>query len=137
MNQRDIAILMGCSAESIRNVPELFRGESGPILSRIGAHNLIPISDILASDADTFIRAILGYIVDKTQVSDKVQALKGKVNETLNPELFPFTQEGVEALKQVIKGAMTPRNITQRMTDAAGKAFLMKKAIITSEVVGG
>ena len=136
-NQRDVAILLGCSAVSTRDLPELFRGEAGSIISRIGAHNLIEISEISANDVDNFIKAILNYIVDKEQVCQKIDELKGNINETLTIDFFPFTNEAIEALKGMLRGTMTPREITQRMSDAAGKAFLMKKPVITREIIGG
>jgi len=136
-NQRDVAILMGCSAANLRELPDLFGGEAGPILSRIGVHNLIPISEISANDVDDFIKVILNYIVDKEQAKHKTDELKGSMDETLEIDLFPFTNEAIEALKGTLRGIMTPREITQRMSDSAGKAFLMKRPVITREIIGG
>ncbi len=136
-NQRDIAILTGCSAVNTRDLPELFRGEAGPIISRIGSHNLIEISEISPTDIDNFIKSILDYMVDKEQAKQKTDELKESIDETLEIDLFPFTNDAIEALKGTLKGIMTPREITQRMSDSAGKAFLMKKPVITREIIGG
>ena len=135
--QRDVAIIMSCSARTQREIPLVFGGEGGPILSRIGMHNVIQISEISANDVDDFIKEILNYIVDKEQAKHKIDKLKRNIDETLEIDLFPFTKEAIEALKGTLRGIMTPREITQRMTDAAGKAFLMKKPIITREIIGG
>jgi len=137
-NQRDVAVIMGCSAKNLRELPDIFGGERGPILSRIGPHNLIEISEILENDVDIFIKTILNYVVDKKQAQQRIeQLIKEGVDETLEIDLFPFTKEAIEALKGTLRGIMTPREITQRMSDAAGKAFLMKKPVITREVIGG
>lgn len=136
-NQRDVAILVGCSAVNLRELPILFGGEAGPILSRIGSHNLIPISEISPNNVDMFIKAILNYIVNKEQAKQKIDKFKGSIDETLETDLFPFTNEAIEALKGTLRGIMTPREITQRMSDSAGKAFLMKRSIITREIIGG
>lgn len=137
-NQRDVAVLMGCSARDLMHLPELFRGgDASAVLSRIGTQNLIQISEISANDVDTFIKAILDYVVDKSIATRKVEELQGKVDEDISADLYPFTNEAIEAMKGKLGGLMTPRNITQRMTDAAGKAFLMKRPIITSEITGG
>lgn len=136
-NQRDLAILMGCSAHDIRYLPELFRGEGGPILSRIGAHNIIEIHEISPDSVDRFIKAILGHVVNRENAEQKVSELKRNIDETLEVDSFPFTKEAIEAIKATLRGAMTPREITQRMSDAAGKAFLMKRAVVTREIIGG
>jgi len=136
-NQRAVAILLGCSAVNIRDLPDIIGAESGAILSRVGRHNLIPISEISTEDVDDFIKKILGYVVDATQARNKTSKYAGKTDEELLPELFPFTKQALEALKGTLRGIMTPREITQRMSDLAGKAFLMKRPIITQELVGG
>lgn len=134
-NQRDVAIIISCSAVSLRDVPDVIGTEAGPILSRIGPHNVIEISEISANDVDTFIAKILEHIVDKGVAENKVRGLQGRENETLEVELFPFTKEAVEVLKGKLRGTMTPREITQRMSDAAGRAFLMKREAITSDII--
>jgi len=140
-NQRNVAIIIGCSAANLRpgddqGIPILLGDEHGPILSRIGKHNLIQISEISADDVDNFIKAILNYIVDKEQAKKRIDELKGSIDETLDPDFFPFTNEAIEALKGTLRGIMTPREITQRMSDAAGKAFLMRKPVIKREIIG-
>jgi len=136
-NQRDLAFLMGCSAANLRDLPDLIGLEAGPVLSRIGTHNLIQISEISADDVDHFIKAVLGYIVDKQKVQQVITELKGSTDETLEASLFPFTKEAIEALKGTLRGIMTPREITQRMSDSAGRGFLMKKRVITRDIIGG
>lgn len=137
-NQRDMAILIGCSASNMQELPEpFFGGEKSAVLSRIGMHNLIEISEVLENEVDKFIEAILNYIVDKEQTKQKIEELKDKIDEILEPNLFPFTKEAIEALKGTLRGFMTPREITQRMSDSLGKAFLMKRHVITSEIIGG
>ncbi len=136
-NQRDMALIMGCSAVNLRDLPDLFGGESGAVLSRVGSHNLIQISEILPNDVDNFINKIIEYVVDKEKAKLKIEEFEGKLTETVDIDSFPFTREALEALKGTLRGIMTPREITQRMSDAAGKAFLMKKAIITTDIIGG
>ena len=135
-NQRDVAILISCSAADLREVPDFIGREGGPILSRIGSHNLIQISEISANNVDRFIKKIIEYIVDKPKAEQKVNQLKEQVSETLDLDFFPFTKEAIEALKGTLRGIMTPREITQRMSDAAGRAFLMKKPVITRDIIG-
>ena len=134
-NQRDVAILMSCSAVDIRRLPSIFGAEAGPILSRIGSHNLIQIGEIQAGDVDNFINAVLTYVVNKEKAENKIKKLGTEVVETVNLDCFPFSREAIEALKGKLRGIMTPREITQRMSDAAGKAYLMKKRLVTSDII--
>jgi len=136
-NQRDVAIIIGCSAVNFREMPEIFDREAGPVLSRIGSHNIIPIAEIAASDVDIFITQLLEHSVDKGIAIQKTKELQTGLKESLEIDTFPFTKEAIEALKGTLRGTMTPREITQRMSDAAGKAFLLKKPVITSDIIGG
>lgn len=136
-NQRDVAIIFGCSGVSFREIPDIIGQEAGPILSRIGSQNIIPISEISASDVDIFITRILEHSVDKDIANQKTRELQKGLKESLEIDIFPFTKEAIEALKGTLRGTMTPREITQRMSDAAGKAFLLKKPVITSDIIGG
>jgi hypothetical protein len=134
-NQREVSVFMGCSAGNLRELPDVFGAPEGPILSRIGTHNLIPVSEISPTDVDVFILKILEHVVDRSVAAKKLTQIKD--TETLKLELFPFTTESIEALKGTLRGTMTPREITQRMSDAAGKAFIMKKNVVTSDITGG
>lgn len=135
-NQRDMAVIMSCSARSQREIPAVFGVEGGPILSRIGIHNVIQISEISPNDVDTFIAKIIEKVVDEKVAKEKISNLPN-LKESVDSRFFPFTKEAIEALKGTLRGIMTPREITQRMSDAAGKAFLLKKQVITSDIIGG
>jgi len=135
-NQRDAAILMGCSAENLNKLPDVFGGEHGPVLSRIGQTGLQEIPEIDFNDVDRFIKEVIQYIRStETNVEQRISELKSKVNEAIDQNFFPFTNESIEALKSNLRGIMTPREITQRMTQAAGKAYLMKKPVVTKDVI--
>ncbi len=135
-NQKDVAILMSCSAVNFRALPDIFGGgEFGPVLSRIGTQNLLEIPEISPEDVDIFINAIIRKTVSKEVAEERVEELKTQIDEELKVDLYPFTTEAIEALKGTLRGIMTPREITQRMTDAAGKAYLMKKRAISSDII--
>lgn len=135
-NQKDVAILLSCSAANLRDLPEIFGGgEGGPILSRIGTQNLLEIPEISPEDVDAFINAIIRHTVSKEFAEKRVEELKTQIDEELKVDVYPFTTEAIEALKGTLRGIMTPREITQRMTDAAGKAYLMKKRAISSDLI--
>ena len=136
-NQRDVSILMGCSGRNIRELPDVFGGEAGPVLTRIGRSGLIEIPEIDPNDVDTFIKEVLNYVRDKSvDISQRIEKIKPKIDEKLEPDFFPFTKEAIETLKGNLTGIMTPREIEQRMTQAAGKAYRIKKPIVTRAIVG-
>lgn len=136
-NQRNAAVLMGCSAENLNKLPDVFGGEHGPVLSRIGQTGLQEIPEIDFNDVDRFIKEIINYIRSpEINIEQKILELKSNTNEIIERNFFPFTNEAIEALKSNLRGIMTPREIIQRMTQAAGKAYLMKKPVITKDVIG-
>jgi hypothetical protein len=140
-NQRDVAVLMGCSAGNLKELPDVFGVRTvedlGPVISRLGQTGLVEISQINPEDADVFIQAIIQHLRKQNlNINEKIAELKQKTSDTLEPDFFPFTKESIEALKGTLRGIMTPREITQRMTQAAGKAYLMQKPIITKDVIG-
>lgn len=140
-NQRDVAVLMGCSAGNLKELPDVFGVRTiedlGPVISRLGQTGLIEISQVNPEDADVFIKAIIQYIRKQNlNINERITELKQKISETIEPDFFPFTKESIEALKGTLRGIMTPREIIQRMTQAAGKAYLMQKPIITKDVIG-
>ncbi len=140
-NQRDVAVLIGCSAGNLKELPDVFGVRTvedlGPVISRLGQTGLIEISQVNPEDADVFIKAIIQYLRKQNlNINEKIAELKQKISETIEPDFFPFTKESIEALKGTLRGIMTPREIIQRMTQAAGKAYLMQKPIITKDVIG-
>lgn len=140
-NQRDVAVLMGCSAGNLRELPDVFGVRTvedlGPVISRLGQTGLIEISQVNPEDVDVFIKAIIQYLRKQDlNINERIAKLKQKIGETIEPDFFPFTKESIEALKGTLRGIMTPREIIQRMTQAAGKAYLMQKPIITKNVIG-
>lgn len=136
-NQQSVAILMGCSAGSLKDLPGVFGGgPQGPVLSRIGSANLIEIPQIQPADVDDFIKAITKFIRQPDAVvAPLVAAAAGETNETIDPEFFPFTREAIDKLKTTLRGIMTPREITQRLTHSAGRAFLLSKKIVTQDAI--
>jgi len=135
-NQMDVSILMACSTSSLRELPDVFAGEYGPVLTRIGKANLIPIPQIDPPDIKNFIKEIIAYVRDGSiAVKDLIEKAKKKTTETLDPEFFPFSKEAVDKLIATLQGIMLPREVLQRMTVAAGRAFLMQKPAITRETI--
>ncbi len=136
-NQRDVSVLMGCSTRNIRELPDVFGGEGGPVLTRIGKSGLIEIPEIDPNDADTFIKEVLNYVrVPSADISQRIKKIEPEISEKIEPDFFPFTKEAIEALKVGLTHIMTPRELEQRMTQAAGKSYLMKKPIITRDIIG-
>ncbi len=137
-NQKEVSVLMACSAGDLQQLPEVFGGGVyGPVLSRVGQAGLVNIPSLDIQDVDQFIIKVIQHLrnpdVDVTELIKRAQA--AGVNENFNEQLFPFTVESLEVLKGVLRELMTPREIMQRMTQAIGKAYLMNRQAITSEVI--
>jgi len=136
-NQLCVSILMGCSAGTLKELPAVFGGGPyGPVLSRIGNANLIEIPQIQPPDIDEFIKAIIKFVRNDEMSLDQLVGLaKKETQETIDPEFFPFSIEAIDKLKTTLRGIMTPREVTQRLTHAAGKAFLMQRRAATQDAI--
>jgi hypothetical protein len=69
-------------------------------------------------------------------VADLIGRAHHTVDETLVEEFFPFTVEGLTALKSRLAQTMTPRDITNKMTRSLGRAHRAGSLAITSNVIG-
>jgi hypothetical protein len=135
-NQLDVSILMGCSAASLKELPDVFGGAQGPVLSRIGKTNLVEIPQIQTPAINDFIKSIILFVRNREgNVQELIERARKDTAEDLDQDLFPFTREAIEKLKGTLQGIMTPREVTQRMTQAAGKAFLMGKSAVTQDAI--
>lgn len=134
-NQRDVAVLLGCSASLFDEMPDIF-ARNGPVVSRLGAQATIEIPHIPDPDVDGFIRQVIGYVRDNNaELNALISNAKGSHKENLDQEFFPFTTEAIQAMKSRLSRDMTPREITIAMTQAAGRAYLMGRPCVTSDLV--
>lgn len=139
--QNEVALVIGCSAATLRDIPYIF-GEGGPgaglgpVLGKIGKEGLIEISGIDIADFDNFVKSIINYVRNPEIDINKKIAKIGDLKETIDPYTFPFTIEAIETLKGVIREeAITPMEITRRMTQAIGRAYLLKKLVVTTDSI--
>jgi hypothetical protein len=137
-NQSDVAVLMACSAANLTELQEVFGGENSPVLSRIGRNGIIEVPSLNPEEVDPFIRQVILYLRDDSfDIDTRIKEVQAEgLSETLEPDFFPFSRECLEALKGVLSGVMTPREITQRMTHALGKAYLMNRRVVTADIIG-
>ncbi len=134
-NQRDVAILLGCSAALFDEMPDIF-ARSGPVVSRLGAQATIEVPHIPDPDVDGFIRQVIVYVRDKSAKIDQlVSEAQKSTKEHLDAAFFPFTNEAIQAIKSRLSRDMTPREITIAMTQAAGKAHLMAKPCVAADLI--
>lgn len=134
-NQRDVAILLGCSASLFAEMPDIF-ARNGPIVSRLGSHATIEVPHIPDPDVDDFIRQVIAYVRDRNaDIEALIAQAQGTSGERLDPDFFPFTAEALQAMKSRLSRDMTPREITITMTHTAGRAHLMGQRCITSGLV--
>ena len=133
-NQRDVAVLLGCSATLFDEMPDIF-SRSGPVVSRLGAQATIEIPHIPDPDVDSFIRQVIAFVRDKNADVHALAAKAKTSGEKLTDDFFPFTTEALQAMKSRLSRDMTPREITIAMTQSVGRAFLMGRQCVTSDLV--
>jgi hypothetical protein len=135
-NQRDVAVLLGCSAALFDEMPDIF-SRGGPVVSRLGTQSTIEIPHIPDPDVDGFIRDVISYVRDRgVDIKGLIENARALTQEQLGRDYFPFTVEAIQALKSRLSRDMTPREITIALTQAAGKAHLIHRPCITSDLVG-
>src|SRR6266849_9386143 len=82
-NQRDVAVLLGCSAALFDEMPDIF-ARNGPVVSRLGSQATIEVPHIPDPDVDAFIRQIIGYVRNpEARISDLTAAAKKTTSEHL------------------------------------------------------
>jgi hypothetical protein len=132
-NQSDVAILLGCSATLLTEFPDVF-DQNGPVMSRIGNSNQTEIPSLPDPNVDQFIYGIIRYrrAVDSAEIQARMGAALKSTGETMLAESYPFTTEALEALKASLEQTVTPREITIKMSEALGRAFLSDSAAVES-----
>jgi hypothetical protein len=134
-NQRDVAVLLGCSAALFDEMPDIF-ARNGPVVSRLGSQATIEVPHIPDPDVDGFIRQVIGFVRDQgAPIKDLVTTAQPSTTEHLETDFFPFTTEALQAMKSRLSRDMTPREITISMTQAAGRTHLMSRPCITSDLI--
>jgi len=127
-NQKDIGVLMGCSASAIKELPLVFgQGdkERGPVLSRMNSTDLIPVNPLDPADIKQFIAKLVGFVRDPAADAEAaLRRAQDATKEHLSGTYFPFSDEAIDALESSLRQSMTPRELTLRMTHAVGRAFL-------------
>jgi hypothetical protein len=134
-NQRDVAVLLGCSAALFDEMPDIF-ARNGPVVSRLGSQATIEVPHIPDPDVDSFIRQVIAFVRDASApIPELTSTARKSTSEAIDEAFFPFSTEALQALKSRLSRDMTPREITIAMTQAAGKAHLVSRPCVTSDLI--
>ena len=134
-NQREVAVLLGCSAALFDEMPDIF-ARNGPVVSRLGTQATIEVPHIPDPDVDGFITQVIAYLRKKdVDIGALIVKAKPSTKEGLGTDFFPFTTEAIQAMKSRLTRDMTPREITIVMTQSAGRAHLMGRNCVTSDLM--
>jgi hypothetical protein len=134
-NQRDVAVLLGCSAALLDEMPDIF-ARHGTVVSRLGSQATIEVPHIPDPDVDGFIRQVISYVRNpQADINALIANAKNSCSENLAADFFPFTAEAIQSLKSRLTRDMTPREITIAMTQVAGRAHLMSRPCVASDIV--
>lgn len=134
-NQRDVAVLLGCSAALFDDMPDLF-GRHGPVVSRLGPQATIEVPHIPDPDVDGFVRKVIAFVrAPSAPTKELATAAQKTTPEHIDLDFFPFSTEALQAMKSRLSRDMTPREITIAMTQAAGRAHLASRLCVTSDLM--
>ncbi len=134
-NQATVSILVGTSAAVESELIEVF-AESGPVTSRLGSEAKIEIPSLLDPGVGRFIKDVIAFLRESgADIDALIGQAAGTTTEGISPDYFPFTDEAIESLKSHLMQMMTPREITIKMTRAMGRAFRLKKLVVTADCV--
>jgi hypothetical protein len=134
-NQRDVSVLIGASASIEAEMVDVFR-LNGPVVSRLGTDAQIEIPALEDPDVDRFVAGVIAYVRDPhADLEGLIAAGAAATSETVDPALFPFTEQALDALKSRLLDVMTPREICMKMTRALGRALRSGDPIITTSHV--
>lgn len=139
--QHGIATVMAQSVEqSLDDGIRIFISGS-PVGTRIGyPHNYIFLQPFDTTESlMSFIKGLISQLrPPEANISELIAATEKETRETLNEELFPFTEEAIDLLAQRIIDAgrqLFPRDIQNAATQCLGEVMSSEKKIITSDVV--
>lgn len=139
--QHGLAIVMAQSVQqSLEEGVPIFLGGS-PVGTRIG----YPQNYIYLQPFDTS-ESLLGFVKDliaqlrppNIDIGKLIKAVKSETDETMNEELYPFSEEALDLLAQRIIDAgreLYPRDIQNAATQCLGEVISNDKKIINSEIV--
>jgi hypothetical protein len=133
--QTSVSILIGASAAIESEMVDVF-SEMGPVRSRIGGDAEIEIPPLDEPDVDRFILGVIKYLRnDGADTASLMSEASATTTEATKLELFPFSEEALDALKSHLTQIMTPREITMKMTRSLGRAYRANKLLITSDCI--
>ncbi|MBA7601082.1 hypothetical protein ES703_08149 [subsurface metagenome] len=136
-SQKTVSILIGCSAVARSDFPDIFAGEA--VMGRLGrdpGFGEIEIRELVDPDVDRFIKSVIEHFRNQdADIASLIQSASSGTSETINEDFFPFTVEAIAALKGRLSQIMTPREVTLTMSRLLGKAYLLNKPVVTSDVV--
>lgn len=134
LNQTDVAVLLATSANRIADVPGII---SAPVKSRVGSEDLKEIPPMVSDDVEPFIKDLIAYNRPKDlKIESFIQKAKSQTKEKVSVDLYPFTEDAIEAIKVKLERSIVPRDIGRIMSRSASYAKnKMGLSIITKKAV--
>jgi hypothetical protein len=130
--QKYVSVFLCASADSAKDVPDLI---SEAVEERL-KYNIMEIPAMNSDDVLPFTKDMIGYIRDASKdVKKLMKKAEEETDEKLDIDLYPFTCEAIESIKNSCGDKITPRAITLSMTKGVGRASIRGKNVITSKEV--
>jgi len=130
--QSYVSVFLCASAESSASVPDLI---SEAVEDRLKG-DISEIPTMTTNDVLPFITDLVGYIRDPVNdIKKLMKEAAEETDETLNEDIYPFTQEAIDAIVAACGDKKTPRAITKFMSKGVGRAVVRKKHIVSSKEI--
>jgi hypothetical protein len=134
LSQTSVSVFLATSANRIADVPGII---TAAVKSRVGSDDLKEIPPMVTEDLDPFLKDLILY---NRRGDLKVDALINKArmqtNEHIDPDLYPFSRDAIEAIRVKLGRDIVPRDISRIMSRSASYAKnKMNLNIITKKAV--
>lgn len=134
LSQTYVSVFLATSANRITDVPGII---SAPVKSRVGSDDLKEIPPMVTDDVVTFIKDLIGYNRPADlKLESCIRKAKSQTTEQVVMDLYPFTEDAIEAIKVKLGRDITPRAICRIMSRSASYAKnKMNLNIITKKAI--
>lgn len=132
-SQTEVAVFFSLSASRIDELPDIL---TEPVRSRIGRENIVEIPSMASDDVKPFVSGIVNYVRDSNSDARKIiTEHSSETEEKVTAELYPFSEDALEAIKSACGQLIVPREICRLMSRGAAYAKLRNKHVVTRKDV--
>lgn len=130
-SQTDAAVFFSTSASRIDEMPGFI---TEAVRGRIGRENIVEIPGMDPEDVNPFVRGVVEYVREPDiDIKERLESYKKETEENVGEDLYPFTEEAVDAIKTACGQIISPRDVCRLMGRGAAYAKLRGKHVVTNK----